>query len=148
MSEENLPKNPATNKNALTRAANGNRQARPAPAGVRKTQGAKSSKPTKAVASGAKNDDNSQNAKKDPIVVIKKFSPVYIMKYQNSEYECYICRYPLTDVCYDCNIKGYTDCPSAKGVCNHQFHAHCIGNYLKKHNTCPAQGCGTRWQYA
>ena len=152
--------------------------AAPTPAGVRPTFGGRGKKVVrqvngKKVKAGAKpasnekasSDDKASSnekastdkatetkpAKSLPSVIIKKFLPVYISTSQNAEFICGLCRNSLDEVCNDCLEKGITDpskCPVAKGICGHQYHSHCISQWTKRNNSCPYQGCPSRWENA
>ena len=122
-----------------------------APAGARATAGGKAPAGAKTTA-GAKQTTPATGAPPaPPTVVLKKFSPVYIVRSQNADLTCTLCRNSLDEVCNHCLEKRITDtslCPVVRGLCGHQYHSHCISEWTKKQNICPAHGCGARWENA
>ena len=82
-------------------------------------------------------------------LILKKFSPVYIVKSSVVDDICGMCRNHLDQVCNNCFAAHITDpssCPIIQGKCLHRFHLHCIQGWLKKSTFCPAAGCGARWE--
>lgn len=177
MSEENKeqPQPPARAAGGArqTRGAAGGKPARGA--GARQTRvGAAGAKPAGVKATGAKpagvrpkgnkeaatkkeeGAEGAESGPKDtkaaePKVLLKKFSPVYIIKSDVIETNCLMCRNPLNEVCNTCKQKRITDpaqCPFLTGKCGHRFHSHCIDGWVKDHTQCPHPGCDARWQLA
>jgi RING-box protein 1 len=65
--------------------------------------------------------------------------------------QCSICLNDLSTVCIECSINvmngpGHSECRKVSGVCNHVFHSHCIGKWLKSKpiGNCPI--CATLWE--
>ena len=58
-----------------------------------------------------------------------------------------MCREPKNSVCIECKASPSQTipCTLATGVCQHQFHFHCISRWLKTRGTCPA--CNREWEY-
>mgnify|MGYP001066607294 CR=1 FL=1 len=144
-----------------TRGAAGSKRGRAAPAGARPTRGgAAGARPTRGGAAGAhpssteggdaagaKAAAQPQQAKAQ--LLLKKFSPVYIVKSSVVDDICGMCRNSLDQVCNSCFAAHITDpqlCPIIQGKCLHRFHLHCIQGWLKKSTFCPAAGCGARWE--
>jgi hypothetical protein len=53
---------------------------------------------------------------------------------------CPICRFELNGLCAECKSERYYihfKCETARGVCGHAFHFHCIMRWLKTHQVCP-----------
>ncbi|KRW99358.1 hypothetical protein PPERSA_02470 [Pseudocohnilembus persalinus] len=72
------------------------------------------------------------------ILTIKNWNPVF--KYVSSleQQNCAICRSELIEQCIDCSGSGNNEeCKVSKGVCEHQFHYHCIFKWNKNKHTCP-----------
>ena len=76
-------------------------------------------------------------------VTVKKISPLFIEGKKRKE--CVLCRNSLDEPCNHCVEVHNKACPSVQGKCGHEFHEHCIKEWLKNgHNNCP--GCGTLWE--
>lgn len=153
MSEETpKPNRPAAGKGTRGGAA-GARPAGARPAGARPA-GARG-RGGKAAGQGARDQGaagQGEAVQKPPEAKLKKFSPVYIIKNEQTEQTCTLCRNDLTDVCNVCKTQGITDpalCIVVTGKCGHIFHSHCIEGWIKAgHPDCPYPGCQTRWENA
>ena len=84
-------------------------------------------------------------------VTIKSISPLFIKRTEPEITTCTLCRNSLDEVCNFCLEKRITDtdeCPIVEGKCGHVFHLHCICEWLKRNNICPAHGCNQIWENA
>mmetsp|Transcript_71261 Transcript_71261/g.82902 ORF Transcript_71261/g.82902 Transcript_71261/m.82902 type:complete len:96 (-) Transcript_71261:61-348(-) len=78
----------------------------------------------------------------DPVqVTVKKWNCVAVWNWNNTQNEnCAICKMKLTEPCIECqgDFEQSNKCTISFGQCNHAFHTHCIDQWLKKNQTCPA----------
>eukprot|EP00009_Paramoeba_aestuarina_P003582 CAMPEP_0201508318 /NCGR_PEP_ID=MMETSP0161_2-20130828/1722_1 /ASSEMBLY_ACC=CAM_ASM_000251 /TAXON_ID=180227 /ORGANISM="Neoparamoeba aestuarina, Strain SoJaBio B1-5/56/2" /LENGTH=297 /DNA_ID=CAMNT_0047902951 /DNA_START=617 /DNA_END=1510 /DNA_ORIENTATION=- len=63
---------------------------------------------------------------------------------------CAICRISLFDLCLECEATSPEDrsesCAIAVGVCDHQYHFHCISMWLRNRDVCPLDNI--TWEFA
>lgn len=67
----------------------------------------------------------------------------------SEENKCPICRNDLNRVCVQCQTNDITDtkaCPVVHGKCGHNFHKHCVDDWLRRSNKCPGNDCGKDWE--
>ena len=82
----------------------------------------------------------------EPKLIIKKFSPVYLSKSISNNETCAICRNELGEPCTACSVKSLVDCQVSQGKCGHEFHTHCLEQWLPIKRICPV--CNLQWEYA
>ena len=85
----------------------------------------------------------------DNKVDVKVWRAVATWSWELEQEECPICRTHLMEPCIDCqanqNSAQVKECGIAWGRCNHAFHHHCIGRWLKQKSVCPL--CNAEWEY-
>ena len=85
---------------------------------------------------------------KKKMVEVKKWNVVAMWHWNIEVENCAICKNQISDLCVDCHANSASasdnECQVAWGQCNHAFHHHCIGRWLKTRATCPL--CDTEWE--
>mmetsp|Transcript_26546 Transcript_26546/g.62312 ORF Transcript_26546/g.62312 Transcript_26546/m.62312 type:complete len:116 (-) Transcript_26546:36-383(-) len=95
-------------------------------------------------AGGAGGEDNAPEA----TLKIDEWRLVAMWSWDVVNETCAVCRFPITDLCIECNAGSHganPECAIAWGGCSHQFHSHCIQNWLEKRNTCPVDNNPWEW---
>ena len=81
------------------------------------------------------------------LVNIKRVDTVALWRFALDLDNCPICRKGITELCVDCQAdvvvddggafggKEGNECRISFGVCNHAYHTHCIGRWMKNGNS-------------
>ena len=67
-------------------------------------------------------------------IKLRKWHAIALWSYDVDDAEnCAICLNSLSERCIDCtvDVAAVQDCTQVWGVCNHQYHAHCINKFLR-----------------
>lgn len=85
-----------------------------------------------------------------PLIKLKRVMAVALWSYDTKVETCAICRNHIMDICIECQntktVNDNQDCTVAWGACNHAFHSHCIGRWLRTKNVCPLDT--KEWRYS
>ena len=96
-----------------------------------------------------KPSQNQLRANKRSRCRVLKWQAVALWSYDMVNDTCAICRNKLHELCIECQADAYSsnakECTRAWGACNHTFHWHCIGRWLKTKTTCPMDNI--EWEY-
>ncbi|XP_022224271.1 RING-box protein 1-like [Drosophila obscura] len=93
--------------------------------------------------------DSSNGVTKVPHFQVKKWRATAIWAWDIAVDLCAICRNQMNDVCIECQASedeiNIEDCTIATGVCQHIYHQHCIGRWLRERHVCPLDN--KEWEY-
>ncbi|EJW01519.1 hypothetical protein EDEG_00433 [Edhazardia aedis USNM 41457] len=93
--------------------------------------------------------DQSKSGNEGSRIKLIMWKPVGLWSYDYKIESCAICRNLIMDTCVDCqhgdNDADLGECTVAWGQCDHAFHSHCIGRWLKAKPVCPLDS--SVWKY-
>ncbi|ESU39010.1 RING-H2 zinc finger protein [Giardia duodenalis] len=78
-----------------------------------------------------------------PSITIKNWYAVVEWSYNIDEANCSICKSPLSELCPECADLLTPVCRSVRGKCGHEYHTHCIQQWVDSNKTCPL--CMADW---